>query len=100
MLTRSGGRQSQSPARAYRAEHLAHRCARNSDSDSSETSHGFVDDAARRARGVGADIIVRSPDAAIMSFASANIYPIKISKRLEADLVGDARPFPLTARPA
>jgi putative ABC transport system permease protein len=45
-------------------------------------SHGFIDDSARRARGIGADIVVRSPDAAIMSFASANI-PTKLIGRLE-----------------
>ena len=37
-------------------------------------SHGFVDDSSRRARGVGADIIVRSPDAQLMSFTAASMW--------------------------
>lgn len=45
-------------------------------------SHGFVDDSARRTRGIGADIIVRSPDSHTGSFALNNM-PDKIVARLE-----------------
>src|SRR5215470_13043403 len=45
-------------------------------------SHGFVDDSARRTRGVGADIIVRSPDSHIGTLALNNM-PDKLVGRLE-----------------
>jgi len=45
-------------------------------------SRGFISDSASRARGVGADIIVRSPDSAIMSLALSNMSE-RLSTRLE-----------------
>ncbi len=36
-------------------------------------THGFVSDSAHRARGIGADIIVRSPDSAIMGLSLSNM---------------------------
>jgi len=45
-------------------------------------SHGFVNDSARRMRGVGADIIVRSPDSSIGTL-TLNSIPQKIADRLE-----------------
>jgi putative ABC transport system permease protein len=44
-------------------------------------SRGFVEDSARRARGVGADIVVRSPDYVSGSF-SLNNMPQKLVERL------------------
>jgi putative ABC transport system permease protein len=44
-------------------------------------SQGFVRDSSSRARGIGADIFVRAPDAAVMSFA-ANTIPEKLVARL------------------
>jgi len=45
-------------------------------------SYGFVEDSSQRARGIGADIIVRSPDSAILSFATANMSE-KLIGRME-----------------
>ncbi len=44
-------------------------------------SQGFVQDSTSRARGIGADIFVRAPDAAAMSF-TANTIPEKLVPRL------------------
>jgi putative ABC transport system permease protein len=44
-------------------------------------THGFVSDSGTRARGVGADIIVRSPDSAIMGL-SANSMPEHLVNKL------------------
>jgi putative ABC transport system permease protein len=45
-------------------------------------SHGFVDDSSRRTRGIGADIIVRSPDSRIGTVGLSNL-PVKLINRLE-----------------
>ena len=45
-------------------------------------SHGFIDDSARRTRGIGADIIVRSPDSHIGTFTMNNMSD-KLVNRLE-----------------
>ncbi len=45
-------------------------------------SRGFVEDTSRRTRGIGADIIVRSPDSSIGSLALSNM-PEKLVDRLE-----------------
>ena len=45
-------------------------------------SHGFVEDSARRTRGVGADIIVRSPDASLGGL-TMNSIPQQLADRLE-----------------
>jgi len=45
-------------------------------------SRGFVDDSSRRTRGVGADIIVRSPDSHIGTVGLSNM-PVKLIGRLE-----------------
>lgn len=44
-------------------------------------SHGYVEDSTRRTRGVGMDVIVRSPDAALMSMSVSNM-PQKLVERL------------------
>jgi len=44
-------------------------------------SRGFVNDSAARTRGIGADIFVRAPDAAIMGF-TANTIPEKVVAKL------------------
>lgn len=36
-------------------------------------SHGYIDDAGRRARGVGADLVVRAPNSSLMQFSGATI---------------------------
>jgi putative ABC transport system permease protein len=43
-------------------------------------SHGMVNDSQRRARGVGADIVLRAPGASIMSFSGATIPQQLVSK--------------------
>jgi putative ABC transport system permease protein len=45
-------------------------------------SHGFIQDSGTRARGVGADIIVRSPDSHIGTVGLSNL-PVKLINRLE-----------------
>ena len=45
-------------------------------------SHGFVDDSSQRTRGIGADIIVRSPDSHIGTVGLSNL-PVKLIGRLE-----------------
>lgn len=45
-------------------------------------SHGFVEDSAVRTRGIGADIIVRSPDSRVGTVGLSNL-PIKLIKKLE-----------------
>ena len=45
-------------------------------------SHGFVDDSSRRTRGIGADIIVRSPDSHVGTVGLSNM-PVKMIGRLE-----------------
>ncbi|HEX4605734.1 MAG TPA: FtsX-like permease family protein [Candidatus Angelobacter sp.] len=45
-------------------------------------SHGFVDDSSTRARGVGADIIVRSPDSHFGTVGLSNM-PASLVKKLE-----------------
>jgi putative ABC transport system permease protein len=45
-------------------------------------SHGFVEDSARRTRGVGADVIVRSPDASLGGL-TMNSIPQQLVDRLE-----------------
>lgn len=45
-------------------------------------SHGFVDDSSRRTRGIGADIVVRSPDSHIGTVGLSNL-PVKLIDRLE-----------------
>jgi putative ABC transport system permease protein len=45
-------------------------------------SHGFIQDSGTRARGVGADIIVRSPDSRIGTVGLSNL-PVKLINRLE-----------------
>ena len=44
-------------------------------------SHGFVSDSARRTRGVGADVVVRSPDSHIGTIGLNNM-PVKLVDRL------------------
>lgn len=44
-------------------------------------SHGFVDDSSKRTRGIGADIIVRSPDSRIGTVGLSNL-PEKLIERL------------------
>jgi putative ABC transport system permease protein len=45
-------------------------------------SHGFVNDSSQRTRGIGADIIVRSPDSHIGTVGLSNM-PVKLIDRLE-----------------
>jgi putative ABC transport system permease protein len=45
-------------------------------------SHGFVNDSSQRTRGIGADIIVRSPDSHIGTVGLSNM-PMKLIDRLE-----------------
>jgi putative ABC transport system permease protein len=44
-------------------------------------SHGFVDDSSKRTRGIGADIIVRSPDSRVGTVGLSNL-PEKLIERL------------------
>lgn len=44
-------------------------------------SHGFVDDSSKRTRGIGADIIVRSPDSRIGTVGLSNL-PAKLIDKL------------------
>jgi putative ABC transport system permease protein len=44
-------------------------------------SHGFVDDSSKRTRGIGADIIVRSPDARVGTVGLSNL-PAKLIDKL------------------
>lgn len=44
-------------------------------------SHGFVDDSSRRTRGIGADVIVRSPDSRVGTVGLSNL-PEKLIERL------------------
>ena len=45
-------------------------------------SHGFVEDSSQRTRGIGADIIVRSPDSRVGTVGLSNL-PIKLIQKLE-----------------
>ncbi|HZD96037.1 MAG TPA: ABC transporter permease, partial [Candidatus Sulfotelmatobacter sp.] len=47
-------------------------------------SHGFVNDSSRRTRGIGADIIVRSSDAAPGSMALSNMSEKLVTRLTEA----------------
>lgn len=45
-------------------------------------SHGFVEDSSQRTRGIGADIIVRSPDSRVGTVGLSN-WPVKLIQKLE-----------------